>query len=688
MTGGPNSARAIGGFNLTAQPIGFLQPLFAGSYGDNQTYIQRLDGMTKIAGFEPVAWPERDTVLFEKPAVGTIQQESLWSFVFPNEPPLILPWTQFRDSLRERLEGGVFTGHPLLQFDVVQTLDLTENKPTVFSQAFHAYEKYGVDVAERWRDRAILEPALVEALQSAGTFSANSQPSLRARLTDGIARIEIADFDPSAVGLLEQVYRDIAARYESIFPKVQRVDVLPKSIRQGSPTREGKPVTVILAGKLIGKLAESEFETFFSHKDKIEVINANHLPIHLRRNGPSPLFVVVGRQSDWRELVETGNSIKHLHSLTVVLSAAIEPLASDLDLQQDLQIPSVLMFSLDSGSIRNVLRTLVPLIDIFSLTSRRSHVSFEGVERMPSRHCVLLREEIQPNSEAIETACKIGARAIRAGAQPGTRIDLFVDEAYSGDEHTDWGLIFERLFAVPYPSETSLPKRGRQYLSLLADRSILESKSRSTSIQEGVVRLLRMRGWHVERSDRRLDIFVENRKFSAVVVDRKDDIPSEDHALARPSFGRSHLLVIHQSPSRETLLIGNRGQYSHITLEDISLMRSDTQWIWPILRRQLDYRSARTSLAALRIVSSLAAEAIHMDRVEFPSAQRGELSQLVSLLQADDCERFVDLVSRSRPDKGFRLRIRMGDPVGKIPADPELNLRIEDSGPIVTFDWS
>jgi hypothetical protein len=298
----------------------------------------------------------------------------------------------------------------------------------------------------------------------------------------------------------------------------------------------------------------------------------------------------------------------------------------------------------------------------------------------------LLREEIRANSEAIELGCKIGARAIRAGAQPGTRIDLFVDEAYMGNEPTDWGLIFERLFAVPYPSETTLPKQSRQYLSLLADRSISESKTQSTSMQEGVVRLLRMRGWHVERNERSLTIFVENRKFTAVIVDRKKDIPAEDHALARPSFGRSHLLIIHQSPTRETLLIGNRGQYSHITLEDISLMRPDTQWIWPILRGQLDFRSVRKSLAALRLVSSLAAEAIHMDRIEFPSAQRGELSQLVSLLQADDCERFVDLVSRSRPDKGFRLRIRMGDPVGNLPADPELNLRIEDSGPIVTFD--
>jgi hypothetical protein len=585
--GSPDSAKAIGGFNLTAQPIGFLQPLFAGGYGDNQTYIQRLDGLTKIAGFKSVAWPERDTVLFGSPLSATVNEESLWSFAFPNERPLVLPWTKFREFPRERIDTSVFSDHPLLQFDVAQTLDLDENKPSIFSRAFQTYARAGSDVAERWRDRAIVEPALVDALHTAGIFAKDSQHSVRTRLVDGVARIELAAFDPLAVDLLDKVYRDIAARYDSIFPRIQRVEVLPKSLRQGFPDRESKPVTIIL----VGKLRNGEPEASLDYGREIDVIDADHLLNHLRRKRPSQLFLMLARQSDWEQLVDTGNNIKNFRSLAIIFSAATEPLLSDLDIQRELPIPSVLMFALAREFTHrgNSLRSIRPLIDILSLTSRRSHESFD-VGRMPAKHCLMLREEIRPDYEVSEVGCRIGARAIRAGVRAGARVDLFVDGSSAGAEGNEWGQMFEPLFAIPYPSETTLPKHGLvSYLTLLADRS--EPISQFTSVQEGAVRLLMMRGWRVERTEQRLMISDDNRQFPAVFVERKDDMPAEDRTFRRPSFGRSHLLIIHANPSRETLLIGNRGQYCHITLEDISLMRPDSQWIWAVLRRQLDRTS-------------------------------------------------------------------------------------------------
>ena len=60
----PQSATAISGFNLAAQSVGFLQPLFAGATGDNQTYVQRLDHFDRVRGFEAVAWPEQGTIRF------------------------------------------------------------------------------------------------------------------------------------------------------------------------------------------------------------------------------------------------------------------------------------------------------------------------------------------------------------------------------------------------------------------------------------------------------------------------------------------------------------------------------------------------------------------------------------------------------------------------------------------------
>jgi hypothetical protein len=682
--GGPDKARAVGGFNLTAQSIGFLQPLFAGNDGDNQTYIQRLDGLTRIAGFESVAWPERDTVAFESAVPATVSEESLWSFTFPNETPLILPWTKFRDVLRERIESNVFADHPLLQFDVVQTLNLSESKPAIYRRAFSAYARMDHEAANRWRDRAILEPELLDALKYDGIFTADSRQGLRVRLLDGVARIELADFSPLAADLLDRACREIAARYETIFPNIQRIEVLPKPPRPALPFRESKPITIIL----VGKLSDGELDTSVDYGREIDVINADHISNHLRQNRPSPLFLVLGRQSDWRHLIDIGNSIKHLHSLAVVFSTATEPLISDVDLQNALQIPSILMFALTRELTRkaNPLTSIRPLIDIFSGIDRRSRKVFD-VERMPAKHCLLLREEIPPDYETNEIGCKVGARAIRAGARPGARIDLFVDGTIEETKGNEWEQVFEPLFATSYPSETTIPRRTRKsYLTLLADRLIGE-RSYGPALQEGATRLLTMRGWRVERNEHGFMISDDNRQFPAVFVERKEDTPAEDLILRRPSFGRSHLLVIHASTRREPLLIGNRGQFCHITLEDISLMRPGTQWIWPVLRRQLDAHSARTSLAALRLVASLATEAIQLGRIGHSSIEQGALDQLVSILQADDCERFVDFApSRSGGDQSFHLRMNLPDKIENFPLDQQIRLNLKDDGPIVFFD--
>jgi hypothetical protein len=128
------------------------------------------------------------------------------------------------------------------------------------------------------------------------------------------------------------------------------VEVLPKSLRQGFLIREGKSVTIIL----VGKLRDEELNSSLDFEREIDVINADHLLSHLRRNRPSPLFLILGRQSDWQQLVDTGNSIKNFPSLTVVFSAATEPLVSDTDIQRELQTPSVLMFALTREFTRRV----------------------------------------------------------------------------------------------------------------------------------------------------------------------------------------------------------------------------------------------------------------------------------------------------------------------------------------------
>jgi hypothetical protein len=507
--------------------------------------------------------------------------------------------------------------------------------------------------------------------------------SVRARLVDGVLRVELAEFDPSAINILDNAYQAIASRYDTIFPKFQRVEVLTKASRQGLPVREAKQVTLVL----VGQLGNEDPKPPLEYGSEIDVINADHLSSYLRRGRPSSLFLILGRQSDWQQLVDTGNIIKDLSSLAVVFSTATEPLVSDFDIQRELQIPSVLMFALTRDFTRqpNSLRLVRPLIDIMSVKGSGRQDSFD-LGRMPAKHCLMLREEIRPHYDPREVGSRIGARAIRAGIPVGARIDLFVDEQTSREVGIEWGRLFEPLFAVPYPSERTLQKRShRPFLTMLADRT--EQDSRFDSVREGVVRLLNLRGWHVERDDERLVISNENRQFSAIFVEKNQDAPAEDSISQRPAFGRSHLLVIHSSSNREALLIGNRGQYCHITLEDISLMQPDTQWIWSVLRRQLGTRTTK-SLAALRLAASLAAEAIKMKRIEYSAARRGALDELVSILEADDCERFVNFMTRpSGRAEGFFMRIHVRSLAQDLPVDPELILRIEDDGPIVVIDW-
>jgi len=677
----PQKARAIGGFNLTAQRMGFLQPLLVGDHGDNQTYIQRLDGLTRVAGFDIVAWPERDTVSFQESLIATVNGESLWSFLFPDELPLILPWEQFRQALGKRIDANAFANHPLLEFDVVQTLNLDEKKDATFKRAFDAYAQAGPDIAERWRDRAILEPELRDALSSTGKFG--TKEKLRAYLVNGVAKIELSPFDDSIAQLVESACRGITARYGAIFPKLHGVEASTISLREPAQIRESRSITVVLVGKLrSGNTAAAR-----DYVRELDVINGDHLPGHLRRHQPSACLVL-GRQSDWQQIVDAANSIKHLPSLAVILTAAVEPMASDVDIQRQLQIPSVLKFALTREFPRSAspLASIRSLIDILSVGNEYLQPGFNA-ERMPAKHCLLLREEIQASYDANEVGCRIGARAIRAGVHPGARIDLFIDGISTGAKENRWGGVFETLFATAYPSETVVPMRERRsYLSLLADRTLSQSKSQFASMEEGVIRLLRMRGWSVERSEQGFVIFNGQRQFSAVFVYRKKDRPVEDRAFERPLFGRSHLLVIHANPNRETLLIGNRGQYCHVTLEDISLMRPEAQWIWSVLRRQLSGRSTRASLAALRLSASLAAEAILMGRVNPSSDWREAPDRLLSFLQADDCERFVDFMPGSSVyDQEIRMRVRMRDSAEVQSSEAEMNLRIEDEGPILSL---
>src|SRR3546814_5294322 len=152
---------------------------------------------------------------------------------------------------------------------------------------------------------------------------------------------------------------------------------------------------------------------------------------------------------------------------------------------------------------------------------------------------------------------------------------------------------------------------------MLVERAEVGVYQQSDIEWKGVQTLLNMRGWNVQRNGGQIAVANETQRFSVVVATGKDSMPAEYEHVRKHGFERPSLVVIHTNPRREKLLIGNRGGFCHVAIEDIALMRPNTPWIWPILHRHLFVRS-RPSPAALRLASSLAADTLRLNPLAPP----------------------------------------------------------------------
>jgi hypothetical protein len=669
---------------LAAQPVGFLQPLFAGEHGDNKTYVQRLAGNMRVAGFDPVAWPEQGTVRFEEPLAAAIGGEALWAFLFPAEAPLVLPWSDFRAALNDRFDDPSLFQRPLLRFDLVQTLGLDDRKVSVFSKAFETYAVLSKLAAERWRNRSILEPALAEAAARLH-IDAGRAGMLRVRQADDIFVVELdSSVDPSVQEGMTEAFQQTITRFPSIFPRNARAEIIPAPRRQGPSLLKGATVTIIL----VGKLNDGQLQLPYDHDQLVDVVDADHLAMHYRRTVPSPVTLVVGIQSDWRKLVRVVEDMPPVNPLLVTLATSIAPLVRDAEFQMAAPFPSVSIFAPASlGPKGDPLKAIDPLIDILTVEGELRPLPFD-FSKLPGKHNLLLREPVKKRPDEAEVACKLGARAIRAGIPPGARADLFVDADVSWPTEEAWSNVFEPLLAATVHDSSDISQKvGPRHATLLVERPRMELPYSDASLRDGVERLLAMRGWRVDRKDTYLEMNEENRRFSAIVVLDREEIPAEQGHLSRPAFGRAPLLVIHAHARRDALLVGNRGQYCHVSLDDIATMRPGSTWIWPILRRQLFVRSRNPTLAALRLAAAIAGEAIRLGRVEVVSPL-GSLDALLRTLEADDCERFVDFLSDgiTRREAFLRVRGNVDDDAADTIPDAVLRVGIEDDGPTLVVD--
>lgn len=688
---GLERARAIAVFNPTALPTGFLQPLFAGPSGDNKSYVQILRDPATINRFLPVAWPERDCTMIEEELVAAAGGESLWGFVFPGEAPLVLPWSRFREVMRDRLDDEALSGNPLLAFDIVDTLDLVERKRAVFSRAFERYGAIDREAAERWRDRAILEPALAKVVST--IRSRDARPSsvtdmsveptayMRARLSDGQVTVMLEQLDGGVERALNDAYQALRASLPELFPEDVEVTVRHRS-RPEQPQPTSSTITIVI----VGRIRKGDVQHDKWAQIGVEVVDADHFQSERRTRRGAPLTIIVGAHADWPHMVELGGRMSGRRAVYVTLSNSVPPIKRDLKFQEAAQHPTITFFApfaTSSDFKRDSVQQIAPLVEIL-----REESADNKDRPLPkvTQHRTLMRESVWADQGLTEASCRLSARALRAGTLVGAQAKLYLQGRFEAGDQSRLESAFSLLFDLQATRSLAEFERRRAAMLLLVERATrFESNEASRRAHPGVRELFEMRGWRILSEDSSgLRIGDGQREFSVAVLDQGQTAPSENPVAPTPALGRAALLVVHMQPKREELLVGNRGEFFHIATEDIALMAPDSPWIWPVLRRHLFEAKGRLALASLRLSAALVVEAIRMNRVQtsFVDVDWEEVERVMS---ADDCERFVDFHGR-RAKNGHALIVadiaNNQSPPRRGPA--VIGLVIHDKGPFVS----
>lgn len=266
----------------------------------------------------------------------------------------------------------------------------------------------------------------------------------------------------------------------------------------------------------------------------------------------------------------------------------------------------------------------------------------------------------------------------------GGRARLYCQGRISDHEQDQWEFGFRPLFEM-HEAKTRIRIDGRRStLLLLVERvARFEPGELKHQLREGARRLLEMRGWRlVDARGDGLEIADRQRQFSVAILDAGEPPPQEDPLAQTPGLGRAPVLVVHPQPKREQLLIGNRGQFFHVALEDIALMEPDTTWVWRVLRRQLLENTGKLTLAALRLAAALIVEAIRMGRVQ-TSIMDVDWADVERVMGADDCERFVAFHERGI-QRGVAMVTANVSTLASSHGRAFIELMIEDDGPAVT----
>ncbi|GGO94162.1 hypothetical protein [Stakelama pacifica] len=691
----PSQARAVAVFNPTAPAPGFLQPLLVGMGGDNRSFVQVVAAPGRLAGFAEVAWPDRDFIALNEEPVLQIGGEPLWGFLFPDEPPLVALWSTFRETMRTRVGDPKLAEKPLQLFDIVDTLDFDEFKPSIYVRAYRAYTEMGPTAANRWRDRSILEPALARILPALGLPShrttvvdgptgrtSSTTPRLRARLTDG----ELLVFLEGAIGEAEQrgfqdAYDQLVAQYPDLFADGVRVIATHPPRRAGPPQIKAEGTTVVLVGRI--REGQVSYDEWISQGVEVADESRFHPALRIRR--VPKLTILLGAQPDWPQLVEAGIRMGEHAAVIVSLSTSAAPMLRDLEFQAQTNLPTITFFAPYATSTVRGRDPVAPIRPILEIVKREMEgAPFFDVHRLlKAQHNMLVREPISSNQTSIELACRLAARALKAGAVLGGAARLYSQGAVRRADHQSFAAALAHLFEIEESEPVHIEAR-RAALLLLVERIAQNEPSHyADSQRQGIMRLFELRGWRIGQDHgRAFDLEDDQRRFSVVIVDHARDVPAEDPEAAAPGLTRAPLLVIHVEARREQLLIGNRGQFFHAAIEDIALIEPGTLWVWKVLSRQLFEAAARPSQGALRLCASLIVEAVRQRRIQ-RSLSDIDWNHIQDLLTSSDCERFIRFVDRRTPRRTATLVIQIADKSGSDNQQIAVDLTIEDDGPVV-----
>lgn len=687
----PTTGRAVALFDPTASGRGFAQPLLMGQGGDNRCFVQSFVDPERVSGLLDVAWPEKDIVNLEQELAVEVGNESLWAFLTPGQAPIVAFWSRFREMMLKHLAAPELEAHPLLQFDIVDTLGLEGAKREVYARAYHAYARISEAAADNWRDRSILEPALHDAIVAAqgdrhpdalgngGSTPHKALPGFRARVGSRGVEVRLRDTVKLPQNVLEDAYSDLARRFPELFRGKVKVHIdVP---RQVAPAKERRARKIAIV--TIGRFAERGFEQQLWDVGTVEFTDLSRIV----RNPLSPetLVLVVGAQSDWGHLLDAAEKIDSTDCVVVALTSTMAPLMSDVEFQARSRHPSVTIFApyATSRSHRSdPLSGVRPLIDLL-LHQWESEPWLRAEHLIGAQHSTLVREALWADQGPVEPVCRLAARVLKSGARSHAPALLFTQGKVPMDtlEYAATHLQgFIELAGMP----PHLPAK-RASLMLLVERvDRAETFEPADRLEAGVRHLFKLRGWRIHSdAGSHFEVETDNRRFGVRIDQRsiKDNVWHQGH-WQEPGLSRAPLLVIHVNARRDRLLELNCGPYFHIAIEDIALADPREPWVWTILNRQLFGGLSEPSSAALRLIAALIVEAIRYGRIEL-SPPSVHWDAVRDRLSGPDCLSFVRLGEKGTSQAGKTVTVRVKSEGGSARSDLLIEIRIEAEGPVI-----